>query len=57
MEAVTKKRVSIEFEGTEYFLEDDSTIGDFLDRVGLPQDAPVRLRSNKGGFVLVRNNP
>lgn len=57
MEAITKKRISIEFEGAEYLLPDDSTVEDLLVRLGLPRDTPVRLQSRNGGFVLARNNP
>jgi len=53
MEALTKKTVSIEFEGKKYTLEDDMTVEDFLIDLGLPKDKPVMLKSTKDGFVLV----
>ncbi len=53
MEAVTKKTVTIEFEGKKFALVDDSTIEDLLVQVGLPKDTPVRLKVTPEGFVLV----
>ena len=53
MEALTKKTVSVEFEGKKYAREDDTTIEEFLIDLGLPKDKPVTLKSTKDGFVLV----
>jgi len=53
MEALTKKTISIEFEGKNYALEDDATIEDLLDRLGLPKDKTIRLQSTKDGFLLM----
>ncbi len=53
MEALTKKTVSIEFEGKKYVLQDDSTIEDLLVQLGLPKDTTIRLQVSKDGFVLI----
>jgi len=53
MEALTKKTVSVEFEGKKYALQDDMTIEEFLIDLGLPKDKTVRLKITKDGFVLV----
>jgi len=53
MEALTKKTVSVEFEGKKYALQDDMTIEEFLIDLGLPKDKTVRLQITKDGFVLV----
>jgi sulfur carrier protein ThiS len=53
MEAVTKKTISIEFQGKKYALQDDSTIADLLDYLGLPKGKTVRLQSKSDGFVLI----
>ncbi|HMK32545.1 MAG TPA: hypothetical protein VK431_02850 [Nitrosopumilaceae archaeon] len=53
MEALTKKTISIEFEGKKYALEDDMTVEELLMDLGLPKDMPVMLKSTKDGFVLV----
>ena len=53
MEALTKKTVSVEFEGKKYALSDDMTIEEFLMDLGLPKDKTVRLQITKDGFVLV----
>ena len=53
MEAITKKTVSIEFQGKKYALSDDSTIADLLTRLGLPKDKVVRLQATRDGFVLI----
>jgi len=53
MEALTKKTVSIEFQGKKYALPDDSTIEDLLSQLGLPEETPVRLQTTKDGFILM----
>lgn len=53
METVTKKTVSVEFQGKKYALQDDSTINDLLTYLGLPKDQSVRLESENDGFVLI----
>ena len=53
MEALTKKTVSVEFEGKKYVLQDDMTIEEFLIDLGLPKDKTVKLQITKDGFVLV----
>jgi hypothetical protein len=53
MEALTKKTISIEFEGKKYVLQDDITMEEFLVDVGLPKDKTVTLKITKDGFVLV----
>ncbi|MGI0047282.1 MAG: hypothetical protein ACREBB_08855 [Nitrosotalea sp.] len=56
METITKKTVSVEFQGKKYALQDDSTIADLLTQLGLPKDKAVRLQATKDGFVLVCKN-
>jgi len=53
MEALTKKTVSVEFEGKKYALQDDMTIEELLIDLGLPKDKTVTLKMTKDGFVLV----
>jgi len=53
METLTKRTVTIEFEGKKYALQEDITIEDFLTNLGLPKDMPVRLKITKDGFILV----
>jgi hypothetical protein len=53
MEAVTKKTISIEFEGKKYALQDDMMMEEFLADIGLPKDKTVTLKITKDGFVLV----
>jgi sulfur carrier protein ThiS len=53
MKSLTKKTISIEFEGKKYTLQDDITIAEFLTDLGLPKEKPVNLRVTKDGFVLV----
>ena len=53
MEALTKKTVSLEFEGRKYALSDDMTIEQFLIDMGLPKDKTITLKITKDGFVLV----
>ena len=52
MELLTKKTVSIEFEGKKYALAEDMTIEEFLVDMGLPKDKTITLRTTKDGFVL-----
>ena len=56
MEAITKKTVTVEFKGTNYAFQEDSTMADMIEHLGLPKDKPVRLQSKGNGFVLVCNN-
>lgn len=53
METITKKTVSIEFEGKKHILPDDITVGMILVQIGLPEDTPVRMTTTKEGFLLV----
>lgn len=53
METITKKTVSIEFQGKKYALSDDSTIEDLLIHLGLPKDKTVKLQAKSDGFVLI----
>ena len=53
MEALTKKTVTVEFEGKKYALQEDMTIEEVLMDLGLPKDKTVRLKITKDGFVLV----
>lgn len=53
METVTRKTISVEFQGKKYALQDDATISDLLAYLGLPKDRPVRLEAKSGGFVLI----
>ncbi len=56
MEAVTKKTITVEFEGTKYAISDDCTVEDLRVRLGLPNDKPVQLQFKNGRFVLICNN-
>ncbi|NHI03709.1 hypothetical protein DYY67_0779 [Candidatus Nitrosotalea sp. TS] len=47
METITKKTVSIEFQGKKYTLQDDSTIDDFLMYLRLPKDQACKTRIKK----------
>jgi sulfur carrier protein ThiS len=53
MEALTKKTVSIEFQGKKYALPDDATMEDILAQLDLPKEGTVRLQVTKDGFVLL----
>ncbi len=53
METITKKTVSVEFEGERYVLPDEVTIGMFLVQLGLSEDTPVKMTITKEGFLLV----
>jgi len=53
METLTKKTVSIEFQGVKYALPDDATIEDLLAQLDLPLEGTVRLQVTKDGFVLM----
>jgi len=53
LELLTKKTISIEFEGKKYALAEDMTIEEFLVDMGLPKDKTITLRTTKDGFVLV----
>ncbi len=53
METITKKTVSIEFEGKRHVLPDDVTIAMFLVQIGLPEDTPVIMKTVKDGFLII----
>ncbi|CUR51487.1 protein of unknown function [Nitrosotalea devaniterrae] len=53
METITKKTVSIEFEGKKHVLPDDFTVGMFLAQIGLPEDTPVRMQTTREGFLII----
>ena len=53
METITKKTVSVEFEGKRYVLPDEVTIGMFLVQLGLSEDTPVKMTITKDSFLLV----
>ena len=53
MEAITKKTVTVEFEGKKYALQEDDTVEDLLAKLELPADKHVRFQVTKEGFVLV----
>ena len=52
METISKKTVSIEFEGKKYVLQDDITLSDFMTNLNLPENKLLILRTTKEGFVL-----
>ena len=56
METITKKTITVEFQGKKYAIQDDSTIEDILTRLGLPTDKTVQLQFRNGGFILICNN-
>ncbi|HET6458710.1 MAG TPA: hypothetical protein VFG24_07530 [Nitrosopumilaceae archaeon] len=56
MEVLTKKTLSIEFEGKKYALADDMTVEEFLIDMGMPKDKTITLRPTKDGFVLLSKN-
>ena len=53
METITKKTVSIEYDGKKHVLPDDVTVGMFLTQIGLPEDMPVRMQTTREGFVII----
>ena len=53
METITKKTVSVEFDGKKYVLPDDVTLGMFLVQLGLSGDTPVKMITTKEGFSLI----
>ena len=53
MENITKKIVSVEFEGKRYVLPDDATIGMLLVQLGLPEDSMVDVKISKEGFLII----
>jgi len=53
METITKKTVSVEFEGKRYVLPDQVTIAMFLREFGLSEDTPVKMIMTKEGFLLI----
>jgi len=53
METITKKTVSVEFDGKKYVLPDDITLGMFLVQLGLPDETPVKMITTKEGFSLI----
>ena len=56
METITKKTVSVEFDGKKYVLPDDVTLGMFLVQLGLPDETPVKMITTKEGFSLIPQN-
>ena len=52
METVSKKTVTIEFEGKKYVLQDDLTLSDFRTDLNLPENKLLILRTTKEGFTL-----
>ncbi len=52
METITKKTVSIQFDGKKYTIPDDVTVAMFLTQIGLPENTPVRMQITKEGFLL-----
>jgi hypothetical protein len=52
LEVLTKKTVSIEFEGKKYALQDDMTVEEFLLDLGLPKNKTINLKTTKDGFML-----
>ena len=53
METITKKTVSVEFDGKRYVLPDNVTIGMFLVQLGLSENTPVKIMNTKEGFSLI----
>ena len=53
METITKKTVSVEFEGKMYVLPDQVTIAMILREFGLSEDTPVKMTMTKEGFLLI----
>jgi hypothetical protein len=53
METITKKTVSIEYEGKKHVLPDDVTVGMFLAQIGLPEDTPVIMKTTREGFMII----
>jgi hypothetical protein len=56
METITKKTVSVEFDGKKYVLPDDVTLGMFLVQLGLSDETPVKMITTKEGFSLIPQN-
>jgi sulfur carrier protein ThiS len=54
MEAIIKKTISIEFEGTKYAIPDDATVEDLLSVLDIPNKNMVKLKATKEGFLLMR---
>lgn len=52
METLSKKVVSIEFEGKKYVLPDEVTLEHFLFSLGFDDSELVVLRPTKDGFAL-----
>jgi len=53
METITKKTVSVEFDGKKYVIPDDVTLSMFLVHLGLSEDTPVKMNATKEGFSLI----
>lgn len=53
METITKKTVSIEFEGKKHVIPDDVTVGTILLNLGLQENTPVKMLVTGDGFLLV----
>ena len=52
METISKKVVSIEFEGKKYVLTDEMTLENFLSSLGFDDSELVLLRPTRDGFAL-----
>ncbi len=52
METLTKKTVTIEFEGKKYALQDEMTLEEFLKDLGMPKNRTVTLKATKDGLAL-----
>jgi hypothetical protein len=53
METITKKTISVEYEGRTYVLPDEVTLGTILVQLGLSEDTPVRMKVTKNGFLII----
>ncbi|HSD05130.1 MAG TPA: hypothetical protein VLB45_05185 [Nitrosopumilaceae archaeon] len=53
METLTKKVVSIEFEGKKYVLPDELTLESFLSSLGFDDNDLVLIRPTKDGLSLM----
>lgn len=56
MEIITQKTISIEFEGKQYVLPAEITIGMFLVHLGLPEDTQVIVKPTVNGFSLIQKS-
>jgi hypothetical protein len=53
METITKKTVSVQFDGKKYTIPDDVTVAMFLLQIGLPEDTPVKMVPTRDGFLII----